>query len=183
MTIHKYRLIDLAIFTALAMILDIILGLQGLFGVSTYLSLSIPILLLVYRRWGIYGLIPNGILAILHVFLYRDGWTISLANAIGLCTLSIALLWQKHPSMKPKYITYGTLFGFYVFSYFVMVMMEWLCLLLFGHTLSLYALLLNHSINMLLGLGLLSIIYLQNELFVPMPSYIKEISKKGCDHD
>ena len=174
---------DLAIFTVIAMILDIVLGLQGLFGVRTYLALSIPILLLLFRRWGKGAIISAALIAIVHLFLYPDIFYIRLANALGIVSLSVVLLYLQTSPMKQTRVSYGSMFLYFTLGYTVMFLIESMVIYLFIGNINLLLQLINHGANIIISLGLLSIIYVQKVLFVSMPEYLKETSEKEHNHE
>jgi hypothetical protein len=179
LTIRKFRAIDLAVFTLIALVLDIIIGLQGLFGLRTYFALSVPILLVLLMRWKQAAMISVGVVALLHLFLYDVAFAVSAANAVSLLSLGIALLITKARPFQAKRVGPGFAILYYLVCYSVMFLVEWTFLWLFGRPLQLVLALSNHAANFLIGMFLFILIYVQKDLFVSMQPYLVETSEKG----
>ncbi|MBE0701116.1 MAG: hypothetical protein IH571_05470 [Acholeplasmataceae bacterium] len=181
MTIKKFRNMDLILLTTIAVILDVILGLFGLFGLWLFMALSIPIILLCYIRWRSYGLIPNIVVVAAHFIIYylmlKNDIVVVLAHLLAMQTLSFALVMLKWNKLKERYKQFYPIALYFMVCYGIMFMSEWLLMIAFGKSILLLSHLLNHSLNILLGLGLMAIIYRQNDLFVDMETYLKEKDK------
>jgi hypothetical protein len=175
LTIKKYRMIDLIIWTSIALILDSILASLGLFGVFTYISIAMPILAAIYLRWNIYGLYINLVIAIAHFIIFLllgNPLSIVFAHLLAIMTMSIAILLKqikyfsnKEPSLFSVYVYFFSMYMTFLFS-------EWLLNTLFNQHVPLINHLLNHVTNFLLGLGLLTIMSFQKVILIDMHHYI-----------
>ncbi len=183
MTIRKLRTIDLIIFFVIGAALDIVLGLYGLFGIKSYLSVSIPLILLAYIRWGKYALFSNLGIAIVHLFLYDVDFAVGMAHAIAMLSLAVALLILKMKSMQQTRIAFQYVVLYYTLAYVTMFFVEWILLIVFKHEVLLASQALNHFFNFILGLGLLAIIAMQKELLVRMDPYLREKSEENHKHE
>jgi len=172
-------LIDLAIFTALGLIFDIIISQLGFFGILTYIAVSIPFLVLMYIRWGIYSLIPNAVIAITHLFIYDASWLQRGANALSIMSLSATLLIMRLKPYRTTRIPFSFVMLLFALGYLVMFFLEWGLLQAFQETLSLANHALNHIFNFILGLGLMIVSALQKELTVHMDPYLREKSEEN----
>ena len=181
MTISKLRLIDLAIFTGISLIFDIIISQLGFLGIVTYVAVSIPFIILMYIRWGKYALISNLIIATTHLFIYDASWLQKAANALGIMALGASLLIMKMKPYSKTRIPFGAGILLFVSTYALMFLVEWSLLQAFQETLSLASHGLNHLFNFLLGLGLTLVLALQKELTVHMDPYLREKSEENIE--
>lgn len=182
MSIRKFRAIDLLILTGLGLLFDLIIGLTGFFGINLYAAISIPLILFCYVRWGVYGLISNGLLAIAHFLIYLDGTPLGIvgAHAGSLLGLAVVLLVPRTWFRRPR-TDFGKVALFYLFGYAAMMILEWTMDQLLYSGIPVANLLLNHVFNFLLGFGLLLIISRQKDLLIPMEVYLKEEQQKRED--
>jgi hypothetical protein len=169
----------LAIFTLIALVLDVIIGLQGLFGLRTYIALSIPILLVLLMRWKLAAMLSVAVIAILHLFLYDVSFGVGAANAVSILTLGIAILITKTKPFQARRVGPGLAVLYYLACYSAMLLMEWAALAMFGRPLTIVLILSNHAANFLIGMLLFILIYVQKDLFVSMQPYLVETSEKG----
>ncbi|PKK86757.1 MAG: hypothetical protein CVV63_03820, partial [Tenericutes bacterium HGW-Tenericutes-8] len=97
MTIAKYRLIDLIVLTLLCVIIDVV----GFFVSQSdliffYVTLSTPVLLIIYIRWDYRGLLSTLVVALLHIILYRNFDFLSLILYMAsIMSISTAMIWFK----------------------------------------------------------------------------------------
>lgn len=169
-------MIDLLIFTAIGVIADVIIGLNGLFGIQLYIALSIPLILLCYVRWRTFGLIPNLIIVIAHVFIYigNNPFEVVLAHAIGLLSLSGALLFLKWKPLQARKMAFWAVIVYYLGMYLGMLAIEYLSLVLLNAGYPFFNFAMNQILNLLLGLGLFIMIGHQKDLLVSMNLYFLE---------
>jgi membrane-associated HD superfamily phosphohydrolase len=169
-------MIDLLIFTAIGVIADAIIGLNGFFGIRLYIALSVPLILLCYVRWKAFGLIPNLVIVIAHVLIYgaNNPLEIVIAHSIGMLSLSGALLFQKWKPFRTRKIAFWAVIVYYLGTYLGMLAIEYLALVILnaGYPFLNYAM--NQILNLLLGLGLMIMIGHQKDMLVSMNLYFLE---------
>ena len=174
---RKFRTIDLLVLTTIAMVLDVVLGVFGLFGLWLYVALSYPLILLCYIRWPKHAWMPNLAIALTHGLMYlllgHEPLTV-LAHGLSVMTLSVAMLLTTWKPMRQRPIEVGHLLLFYLAAYLVVWTSEWLLMLMFGYQVSLGGHAINHSLNVLLGLGLMVMMSRQKDLVVVMERYMRE---------
>lgn len=170
MTITKFRNIDILIFTLISVIIDFVLARYGLFGLRMYISLALPISLIVIIRWRKWGLISLLAIAISHIFGYWDNHIlVIIAHTISLSVIALAVLLA--PKLYWRNKSFANLVLIYLIIYLPMIIIEWALLLLFGREVLITNILLNHSVNFFLGLFILFLVYLQKDLVVDMKKY------------
>lgn len=180
MTIQKFRTFDLIILTVIAVILDIVVGLFGFFSIQLFMAISFPIIMLCYIRWHVYGIIPNVIISIAHLLIHNDpeiSFMIVLIHAFSVLAWSLTLLMIKYKPFKKKKLTYGNASLMFLIIYIVMITIEWILLSLFNQPITYLNQLLNHTLNLIVGLGLTVIIAYQKDLMVDMKIYLMEKEK------
>jgi hypothetical protein len=170
LTITKFRNIDILIFTVISVIIDFVLARYGLFGLRMYISLVLPISLIVIVRWRKWGLISLLAIAISHIFGYWDNHIlVIMAHIISLSVIALAVFLV--PKLYWRNKSFANLALIYLILYLPMIFIEWALLLLFGREVSITNILLNHSVNFFLGLFILFLVYLQKDLVVDMKKY------------
>ncbi|MFH0992728.1 MAG: hypothetical protein V1761_00095 [bacterium] len=177
MTIRKYRTIDLVIFTAIACILDVLIGRFGLFGGRQYFGLSTVFILVCYVRWGKYGLIANGIVLLVNSVVNYVDLPVAIAHAAGILGLSIALVLLEWSALRVRRPGLGAVSVYFFAAYVVMFFVEFGMLVALGRGLPLIDYAVNRIFDLILGWGLLVIIALQKDILVPMNLYIQENSE------
>jgi hypothetical protein len=170
---------DLAIWTVLAVVLDVVIGRFGFFGLLSYLAPSFAILILLIRRWGKWGLISVGVLALVHLFVYDAPFAIRAANALSLGALVLAVWICQTKPFQSNRVGYGFVVVLYLATYVTMFVLEAALSAFFGSAASILVSAVNHLANFIVGLGLLSIIDLQKTLFVNMERYLLDTASKG----
>lgn len=177
MSVAKLRFFDILILTSIALLIDTVVGLSGFLAIQLYFSIGIPIVLLVYIRWGIYGMIPNVILILLHLIIHFVSWPVMAAHTIGLMILFLAVFFVKWEKLRRRPIEFHNVFFYYSTFYILMITVEIASLYLFNSGVSIGGFYLNHSMNYFIGLGLLFIISKQKDLLVNMDTYLREESE------
>jgi membrane-associated HD superfamily phosphohydrolase len=178
LSLSRYRNIDLLIFTVIAVVLDIVIGLQGFFRILLYVAISIPLILLCYVRWGRYGLLLNMVIVIVHLFVYAESFWINFGHSLALLSLSIALLFLKWKPMQRRKIPVWAIAVYFIGCYLFMSLVEWTIWHFSPVPMSMVNYLANYGFNMALGLGLSLIISLQKDLYVPMNLYLRELAEE-----
>jgi len=181
LTIAKYRLIDLIVLGAVAVLVDLV----GFFAsqkelIFLYVTLSTPILMIIYFRWGAYGLYVNGVIALLHTILYRNFDLLPMLGYIAsIFTLSSAMVWFKitnksHIRSEVLLVTLYFLTG-YLALFFTQVLIQWW---LFD-TVEWVVLITRHGFNIILGWVILMIARHQEDFMVDMKAYLlKQIKER-----
>lgn len=178
MTISKLRTYDLLIFGFISIVLDVVLGLTGLFGIRLFLALSYPLVFLCYVRWEKYGVFPNIAIMITHLLLYVSNISEALPHIVGLALLSVTLLFLQWKPMHYRRIPFYAIAVSFLSVYILSIFVEWAIHLLFLDTISIITVFINHVFNIGLGIGLLGIMYSQKILLVQMDRYLRE-TKEG----
>ena len=171
MTIRKLMIIDMSIFTLLAIIIDFIIARFGFFGISSFVSVGIPLILLLYIRWRHVAVIPHLVISLMYLLIYQASFLTRLSHALAVMTLAVALVFVMPQSFRIRRFSILKVLIIYVVSYAVMMFVEFGLMGLMVQSLPLSSHLLNHLFNFLLGLGLLSIMGFQKELLVDMKDY------------
>lgn len=177
LTIRKYRCVDLLVFTAIACILDGVIGRFGLFGGRQYFGLSTVLVLAMYVRWGKYALLSNLVVAAVNVAVNYVDLGVAFAHAAGILSLSAALFFLRYSPLSARRPKLGPLSLYYLFCYAILFFTEWLLLGLFGHPTGFAGFAANRIFDVLLGGGLLLLMAAQKELFIPMTPYLLENSE------
>ncbi len=176
MTIQKFRKLDLLVLTILAVISDLLIAIFGILNISLFLSIAFPILILVFVRWHPFGFITQGIIMLSHLLIFGlfsdNGWLVALLHSASILgfTLSYTVI-NKYG--KKTSIGFQHIFTAFMLGYIGFILLSWGLYHLIN-PIRLDAILISHSINMLLGLGLLLLINRQKVLLVNMVSYLLE---------
>lgn len=174
MTIAKYRLIDLIVLTLLCVIIDIV----GFFVSQSdliffYVTLSTPILLIIYIRWDYRGLISTLVVAVLHLILYRNFDLLSLALYVtSIFMITTAMIWFKlvgrnQIKQEVLWLTLYFLTG-YLMMFFTQVLAQYI---LFKE-IEWIVLITRHGLNLILGWVILMIAKRQEDFMVDMEKYL-----------
>ncbi len=177
LTIRKYRTIDLIIFSAIACVLDVLIGRFGLFGGRQYFGLSTVFVLVCYVRWGKYGLIANGVVLLVNSIVNFVDFRIAVAHGVGILALAVALGLVQWSALRVRRPGLGAASLYFIVAYATMFLVEFGLLVLLGRGLPLIDYAVNRIFDVILGWGLLVIITLQKEILVPMNLYIQENSE------
>ena len=190
MTIKKFMTIDLIVLTLLAVVVDII----GYFAsqsdlVFLYVTLSIPVILIGYIRWGYKALAINIVIIILHLILYRGIQVLPMiVYLISLASLSISMIWfklVKKDGIKDEVLLITL---YFLTAYVALFLIQAFAQFLEGGEIQWITLLIRHSVNIILGWVILMIAARQQDLMVDMNTYllkqIEERKKEGMyDYD
>ncbi len=176
--LSRFRLIDITVFTLIAVIIDIVIGVYGLFGIRLYISVGIPIIFLLYLRWGKYALLTNVIIILVHFLVHYVNIYVMFTHSIGLFSLSIAIFLRRWRKLQKKNIEFQHIFFSFFILYAVMFFIEWFLLMLLNQDINILVQLLNHSLNLVLSVLLLFFMSKQNDLLVNMNIYLQD-SVKG----
>ncbi|MCR3905633.1 MAG: hypothetical protein NUK62_01200 [Tenericutes bacterium] len=178
MTIKKFRTFDLIVLATAAIITDVLLALFGLIGIRLYLAISYPIIILCYIRWRKYGIYSHLAVVLAHFILYGlyldVGWLIALAHILALMMFAFILPLLKTKTFDKKRVEMKYNILLYLGIYLIVFFAEWILFAVFGFGLNLINHALNHSLNILLGLGLIMIMAYQKDLMVNMHQYLLE---------
>jgi hypothetical protein len=175
LTIEKFRNIDIALLSFIAVIVDVIgILLFKKSFIVMYFSLSYVIVILTYVRWGRFGLIPNILVSINHLILY---FTLSSDNATSIVLHGIAILSLYMFYVLKKYfiketMTLRKLLTGYVLTYLMTLVVEYALFFIFNQAVDLWSMLLNHIFNFILVFGVLIVVYKQKNLCVDMHQYL-----------
>ncbi len=177
MTIAKLRIIDLAVFSLLTIIIDFVLGRYGLFGLRMYLSVSVCMGLMMIIRWRKWGILTVIVIVIGHMITFwNNNLLVLIAHSLSLLGIILAIIIE--PKIRNKTNHFELIIFLYSGIYLVVVLLEWMFLFLFGQEIALINHLFNHSVNFMLGLFILFLISLQKELLLDMNTYLIEKSKE-----
>lgn len=174
MTIKKFMTMDLMVLSIIAIIVDII----GYFAsrselVFFYISLSIPIMLIAYIRWGSKALVINGVVVILHLILYGTSDILAtMLYSLSLISVGLALLWFKFvPRNQIKHeVLLITLY--FLSAYTLLFLIQALAQYSIGFEVQWVTLLFRHMVNVILGWVILMIASRQEDFMVDMNHYL-----------
>lgn len=184
MSVQRYRSIDLAIWLAIAVILEALIILAvGLHPTEAYVvSAVIPVVLIVMMRWGPWALIHafGGGVA-LALLMQASGKTIAV-YALGNCFAAINLLWFRFAG-KELVRTHALARGGFVLSGWFFICLGraiMASILVPGSTLlaNLFAYARAESLTLLISLLAVFIAQKQNGLFEDQMQYLRRISKE-----
>ena len=175
MTIYKFRIIDLLILTSIGVLIDLVLGFSGLFGLFTYISISMPLLCAMYIRWGKYAMFSNMTIALSQTIMFLvigESLLVVLSHLIAVLSMMLIIPLRQTLGMNKETLSLLRIWMFYLMIYSVMFFTGWVMSLIFGVSISLANHGLNHTINIFLGLGLLAIMSRQKDLLTDMHQYL-----------
>lgn len=176
---------DLIVLTIMSVVVDII----GYFAsqsdlVFLYVSLSIPVILIAYIRWGAKALVINIVIMVLHLVLYRGIQVLPMIiYLVSLFSISLSMLWFKFTdrSMIKNEILLITCY--FLTAYSALFLLQAFAQYLEGGEIQWITLLIRHSVNFILGWVILVIASKQQDLMVDMKKYllkqIEERKKEG----
>ncbi len=190
MTIKKFMTYDLIVLTLMAIVVDII----GYFAsqsdlVFLYVSLSIPVILIAYIRWGYKALVINLMIIVLHLILYRGIQVLPMIiYLVSLASISLSMIWfkiTKKDGIKDEVLLITM---YYLTAYLILFLLQALAQFVEGGEIQWITLLIRHSVNIILGWVILVIASKQQDLMVDMNTYllkqIEERKKEGTyDYD
>ena len=101
MTIAKLRIIDLAVFSLLTIIIDFVLGRYGLFGLRMYLSVSVCMGLMMIIRWRKWGILTVIVIVIGHMITFwNNNLLVLIAHSLSLLGIILAIIIE--PKIRNK---------------------------------------------------------------------------------
>lgn len=174
MTIRKFMTYDLIVLTMMAIIIDVI----GYFAsrsalVFFYVSLSIPIMLIAYIRWGHHGLLINVVIASLHIILYRNyEWINLLLYAVSIGSVGLSMIWFKLIKKNQIKDEFMWLTLYYLTGYLSLFLFQILSQYLISGEIQWVTMTARHAINFLLGWLILFIASKQQDFMVDMRHYL-----------
>ncbi|MDY0209982.1 MAG: hypothetical protein RBQ91_01065 [Acholeplasma sp.] len=181
MTIAKYRKLDLLIWTVVCIIIDLIGYLASQKElIFFYVTLSTPVLLILYIRWGSWGLIPTAIVAILHTVLYRNFDFMPMVLYIfSIFGIAASMIWFKiirKNSIKEEVLW---LILYFLTGYLAMFLIQALSQFILFKEIEWFVLITRHGLNIALGFVILMIAKRQEDLLVDMKTYLlKQIKER-----
>lgn len=167
----RLKLIDLIVFTMIAVICDVIAIKLKLLNLNLYIAVSTPILILLYIRWGTWVLIPNVIISFVHFLSFGGAVESRLIHSASILIMGITLLIIRlKPFKKLPIKLYNTL-GLYVLIYILMLLSEWGLSYTLEEPIVFINHLTYHSLNIIFGIIILILANLQPNIVVSMKSY------------
>ena len=174
MTIKKFMTMDLIVLSILAIIVDVI----GYFAsksdlVFFYISLSIPIMLIAYIRWGYKAFVINIVVLLLHLVLYGTTKVLgTMIYSISILSLAIAMVWFRIVSRSSikKEVFLITLY--FLTGYLTLFLMQALAQYAISKDVQWTTLIIRHAVNIVLGWVILMIASRQEDLMVDMHQYL-----------
>lgn len=167
----RLKLIDLIAFTLIAIVCDVIAIKFKLLNLNLYIAISMPILILLYIRWGTWVLIPNVIISFIHFVSFSGSIESRLIHSVSLLMIGLTLLVIRLNSFKRLPIKLYNILSLYFLIYTIMILSEWGL----SHTLEEPIVFINHltyhSLNIVIGMIILILANLQPNIVVSMKSY------------
>ena len=182
MTIAKYRLMDLMFLGIIALVVDLI----GFFASQSdlmflYVTLSTPILLIIYFRWGPYGLFVNGAVVILHTILYRNYEIMEMMGyAASIFAIGSAMVWFKITTKGQIRNEVILLTLYFLTGYLAMFFVQVIVQFVLYDKVEWVVLITRHAFNVLIGWVILMIARHQTDFMVDMRKYLlKQIKERN----
>jgi hypothetical protein len=172
---------DLLVLTLLAVLVDVIGYFASLSDlVFLYVSLSIPVILIAYIRWGYKALVINLVIIILHLILYRGIQVLPMiVYLLSLGSISVSMIWfklVKKNGIKDEVLLITL---YFLTAYTTLFLLQAFAQYLEGGEIQWITLLIRHSVNIILGWVILVIASKQQDLMVDMHSYLlKQIEER-----
>lgn len=189
MTIKKYRIIDIAILTALAILTDLIAYWVTGIGSGTldsfFITPSIAIIVIIYIRWGWIGVIPNLLVGLVHLFVYQEQllvhYTAWFPYLTGFMLLFASYIWKK--LLKGDIIQSRLLMIalYIILNFAIMVFGEWLVALTFGTNHQLIFYMVRHAVNIIIALMIFIVATYQKGLVTDARKYIIQLKNDEKD--
>lgn len=185
MTIAKYRLMDLMFLGFIALAVDLI----GFFASQSdllflYVTLSTPILLIIYFRWGIYGLYVNGAVIVLHTILYRNFEILDmLGYALSILAIGVSMVWFKLTTKGQIRSEVLLLTLYFLTGYLAMFLIQVLVQFVLYDKIEWVILITRNAFNIIIGWVILMIARNQTDFMVDMRKYLlKQIKDREEEH-
>jgi hypothetical protein len=174
LTIRKFMTIDLIVLSVMALVVDII----GYYAsksalVFFYVSLSIPIMMIAYVRWGIKGISINILAILVYTLMYQNFDLVPmLLYAVSVLSVAISMIWfriVKKNHIKDEFLL---LTMYYLTGYLALFIIQAVSQLIISNEIQWITLTARHSINFLLGWVILFIASKQQDFMVDMKAYL-----------
>ncbi len=178
----KLLIIDFIVFGLLIIVIDTILAQQVLFGITLYVSISLPLLIVLYIRWEHYAVIMNLVVVILHMLIFKSPWLVNVLHGLSFLLVISSLLITKLKPFKEEKIKLLYVSLLYLGLYIVTFFLEFGLLKIFLEA-NLQAMLLNHSLNIIIGFLIVLLMYFQKDMLINMNVYIKKESLENVKDD
>ncbi|MDR2828332.1 MAG: hypothetical protein LBV51_02805 [Acholeplasmatales bacterium] len=185
MSLQKYRAIDIAIFTLLGLIFDILLIVVSIkvLYIWLYISFSIPILMLLYTRWRKCAIISNVVFMVVHFLVicivfgfHSENIIKALFNGISLGAIMLSVLFVKH--IKKNALNFKVITIWYLSLYVVVFGVEFLLNYLFTGYENLIGYIVFVSLNLVIGYALVCLMYKTKNLMKYQITYLLELQKE-----
>lgn len=190
MTIKKYKIIDIAILTSLAIVIDLIsywlLGAadgEGRF--NFFITPSIALLIIIYIRWGWAGVFPNLLIALIHLVVYQKELLVHynrwIPYLVAFMTLFINILWKKvfgSVIIKSRLVMITL---YFLVTFTLLIVAEWMIALSLGSDIELFTYFVRNVFNMLIAFAIILIATFQKGLVVDVESYLIKMKNEEKD--
>jgi hypothetical protein len=177
--------IDLIVLSVMALVVDIL----GYFAsksalVFFYVSLSIPIMMIAYIRWGFKGMIINLVAILVYTIMYQNFDLVPmLLYAASVISVAVSMIWFKIFNKNQIKDEFLLLTLYYFTGYFTLFIIQAVSQFIISNEIQWITLTARHSINFLLGWVILFIASKQQDFMVDMKAYllksIKDRKKEG----
>lgn len=181
MTIAKYRLMDLIFLGLVAVVVDLI----GFFAsqkelIFLYVTLSAPIILIIYFRWGVYGFFVNGVIALMHTILYQNFEILPMIGYFAsIFALGSAMIWFKITSKSNIRSEVLLVTLYFLTGYLALFITQAMIQLVLFETVEWIVLISRHGFNIILGWVIMMIARHQEDFMVDMKTYLlKQIRER-----
>lgn len=181
MSKQSYRLLDLAIFTVISVVIEAVnVTLFKLFPFEGFtLSFTIAIGLIALYRWGIYGLVVPLASGVATVLASGVGKTVgfNLAHTVGYLFMAAALIWFRFQDKRNLKGNYLFICGYFFTGFFAVEVGRAVCFLpddQFLHTL--FTCFVLDLLNMAANLGVFLLAVCQPKLVYDQNIYLEELA-------
>lgn|GEM_PF-1295826 len=174
MTIRKFMTIDLIVLSVMALVVDII----GYYAsksalVFFYVSLSIPIMMIAYIRWGIKGISINVLAILVYTVMYQNFDLVPmLLYAVSILSVALSMIWFKIVKKNHIKDEFLLLTLYYLTGYLSLFIIQAISQMIISNEIQWITLTARHSINFLLGWVILFIASKQQDFMVDMKAYL-----------
>jgi len=174
LTIRKFMTIDLIVLSVMALVVDII----GYYAsksalVFFYVSLSIPIMMIAYIRWGIKGISINVLAILVYTVMYQNFDLVPmLLYAVSILSVALSMIWFKIVKKNHIKDEFLLLTLYYLTGYLSLFIIQAISQMIISNEIQWITLTARHSINFLLGWVILFIASKQQDFMVDMKAYL-----------
>ncbi|MDY3195619.1 MAG: hypothetical protein RBQ95_02055 [Paracholeplasma sp.] len=186
MSINKFMAIDLIILASIAVFSEIAGEIFGFMGMNRtiLITLSYPMILAAYVRWGKQGLWLNLAIIVTDLIMFRSMSTslmmVRALSNLGLVVGFIYLNYLSKRSIDIKTDIYTSLL-YYIIGFLGLISLQGLSQVMFQVQFSIVALLLYHLANFILGLIVIIVMRIQPNFLVDMRKYLNNFHKKDVE--